>query len=122
LLERFFERRAGKTAEPRVDPDLVELLVRHHYTTHVRELERLLWLALSTSHDGFIAATDEVRAALTLAPGSEPEPDRAAVEAALETSSGNVTRAARLLGLRNRYVLYRLMKRLGMAAKVEAEE
>jgi two-component system nitrogen regulation response regulator GlnG/two-component system response regulator HydG len=122
LLDRFFERRAGRIAEPRIDPDLIELLLRHRYTTHVRELERLLWLALSTSHDDFIAATNEVRAALVPMTGSEPEPDRGAVESALEASAGNVTRAARLLGLRNRYVLYRLMKRLGVVARGDGED
>jgi two-component system nitrogen regulation response regulator GlnG/two-component system response regulator HydG len=40
LVDRFFERRQGQVAEPRVEPELVEWLLRHHYTTHVRELER----------------------------------------------------------------------------------
>ena len=43
--------------------------------------------------------------------------DRAAVEAALEASRGNVTRATRLLGLRNRYVLYRVMRKLGIPSR-----
>ncbi len=115
LLDRFFERRHGLAAEPRVDPDLIELLLRHPFTTHTRELERLLWLALSTSQDDFIAATPELRAELgSVAPEPEVEPDRAAIESALETARGNVTRATRLLGLRNRYVLYRIMRKLGM--------
>ncbi len=114
LLDRFFERRHGQPAEPRIDPDLIELLLRHSFKTHTRELERLLWLALSSSPDDFIAATPELRAELGSAPEPEVEPDRAAIEAALETARGNVTRATRLLGLRNRYVLYRIMRKLGM--------
>ncbi|HEV8246599.1 MAG TPA: sigma 54-interacting transcriptional regulator [Polyangiaceae bacterium] len=118
LLGRFFERRAGEAAEPRIEPDLIELLLRHAFTTHTRELERLLWLALSTSPDDFIAATPEVRAELgSAAPEPELEPDRAAVEVALDTAQGNVTRATRLLGLRNRYVLYRIMRKLGMKTR-----
>ncbi len=118
LLDRFFERRAGHVAEPRIDPDLIELLLRHRYTTHTRELERLLWLALSTSPDDYVAATDELRAELGNAvTESEIEPDRGAIEAALETAKGNVTRATRLLGLRNRYVLYRLMRKLGIPTR-----
>lgn len=113
LMARFFERRGGTYAEPRVDPDLIELLLRHHYTTHARELERLLWLSLSTSPDDFVCATDEVRKELGSA-APEPEVDRAAVEAALATSGGNITRATRLLGLKNRYVLYRLMRKFGI--------
>jgi two-component system nitrogen regulation response regulator GlnG/two-component system response regulator HydG len=92
--------------------------LRHAFTTHTRELERLLWLALSTSPDDFIAATPEVRAELgSAAPEPELEPDRAAVEVALDTAQGNVTRATRLLGLRNRYVLYRIMRKLGMKTR-----
>jgi DNA-binding NtrC family response regulator len=118
LLARFFERRHGAYAEPRIDPDLIELLLRHSYTTHARELERLLWLALSTSRDDFVCATDEVRAELGgAAPEPEVEVDQAAVEAALAASGGNITRATRILGLRNRYVLYRLMRKFGIATR-----
>lgn len=119
LVERFFERRQGQVAEPRVEPELVEWLLRHRYSTHVRELERLLWLAISTSQDDFIAATPEFLR--EVAPGSErdaPEPERGAIEQALESARGNVTKAARLLGLRNRYVLYRLMKKVGLETPV----
>lgn len=115
LVERFFERRQGHVAEPRVEPELVECLLRHHYSTHVRELERLLWLAISTSPDDFIAATPELLR--ELGPGQQreaPEPERQAIEQALASARGNVTKAARLLGLRNRYVLYRLMKKVGL--------
>jgi DNA-binding NtrC family response regulator len=115
LVDRFFERRQGQVAEPRVEPELVEWLLRHHYTTHVRELERLLWIAISTSPDDFIAATPEFLREVAQNPELEvPEPDRAAVEQALTSARGNVTKAARLLGLRNRYVLYRLMKKVGL--------
>lgn len=115
LVERFFERRHGRIAEPRVEPELVEWLLRHRFTTHVRELTRLLWIAISTSPDDFIAATPEfLREVAPDLDLSTPEPDRAAIEQALTSARGNVTRAARLLGLRNRYVLYRLMKKVGL--------
>ena len=115
LLERFFERRQGRLAEPRVEPELVEWLLRHRFTTHVRELERLLWVAISTSQDDFIAATPDFLR--EVAPGLDfeaPEPEREAIESALASAKGNVTKAARLLGLRNRYVLYRMMKKVGL--------
>jgi two-component system nitrogen regulation response regulator GlnG/two-component system response regulator HydG len=118
LLARFFERRGGAYAEPRIDPDLIELFLRHRYTTHARELERLLWLALSTSPDDFVCATAELRAELgSSAPEPEIEVDQSAVEAALAASGGNITRATRLLGLRNRYVLYRLMRKFGIPTR-----
>jgi two-component system nitrogen regulation response regulator GlnG/two-component system response regulator HydG len=115
LVDRFFERRQGHLAEPRVEPELVEWLLRHRYTTHVRELERLLWLAISTSQDDFVAATPEfLREVAADEARVAPEPDRQAIEQALGNARGNVTKAARLLGLRNRYVLYRLMKKVGL--------
>jgi DNA-binding NtrC family response regulator len=115
LVDRFFERRQGHVAEPRVEPELVEWLLRHRYTTHVRELERLLWIAISTSPDDFIAATPEFLREVSANPELEaPEPDRAAIDDALASARGNVTKAARLLGLKNRYVLYRLMKKVGL--------
>jgi two-component system nitrogen regulation response regulator GlnG/two-component system response regulator HydG len=118
LQDRFFERRGGAYAEPRVDPDLIELFLRHRYTTHTRELERLLWLALSTSPDDFVGATPELREELGgAAPEPEIEVDQSAVEAALAASGGNITRATRLLGLRNRYVLYRLMRKFGIPTR-----
>jgi DNA-binding NtrC family response regulator len=120
LVDRFFEMRHGAVAEPRVEPELVEWLMRHRYTTHVRELERLLWLAISTSPDDFIAATPEFLREVTQDPGLvAPEPDREAIEQALANARGNVTRAARLLGLRNRYVLYRLMKKVGLESAAD---
>jgi transcriptional regulator with GAF, ATPase, and Fis domain len=42
--------------------------------------------------------------------------DRNAIEAALLEARGSVTEAARRLGLKNRFALYRLMKRNGIAA------
>jgi transcriptional regulator of acetoin/glycerol metabolism len=120
LVDRFFERRQGHVAEPRVEPELVEWLLRHRYTTHVRELARLLWVAISTSPDDFIAATPEFLREVAANPELlVPEPDRAAIENALTSARGNVTKAARVLGLRNRYVLYRLMKKVGLESPAD---
>jgi transcriptional regulator of acetoin/glycerol metabolism len=38
------------------------------------------------------------------------------VEQALSAARGNVTRAARLLRLKNRYVLYRILRKLDISA------
>jgi transcriptional regulator of acetoin/glycerol metabolism len=68
--------------------------------------------------DDFVAATPELRAELgSPETESEIEPDRGAIEAALQTARGNITRATRLLGLRNRYVLYRLMRKQGIPTR-----
>ena len=42
------------------------------------------------------------------------EPTRAEVEASLARHEGNVTAASRDLGVKNRFALYRIMRRLGM--------
>lgn len=113
LAARFFE----PTGRPRLHPDLVDALVRHRYTHHVRELLRLLWLAIATSPGDFIALTPEVRASVSLdaPPSNAPTPDRAAIEAALAAAGGRTSVAAEALGLSSRFALYRLMKRYGIA-------
>jgi DNA-binding NtrC family response regulator len=137
VATRFFERRGELLAEPRVDPRLVDALLRHRYTHHLRELERLIWLALSTSTGAFVALTPQLYTELKLdasedeteGPGPSPaEPaaeqgtgseasqlGRVEIEAALAAAHGSVTAAARQLGLKNRFVLYRLIKRHGIA-------
>lgn len=49
---RLFERRSGALAESRIAPQLIDALLRHQYSLHLRELTRLMWVALSTSPDG----------------------------------------------------------------------
>lgn len=143
LTDRFFERRGDRLAEPRIAPALVEALLRHAYTHHLRELQRLMWIALKSSPESFLALTPEVRAALRpevtdprtdpragprIEPGKSnpPQPSdsgppigRAEIEAALVEAQGSVTSAARSLGLKNRFALYRLMKRHGIAGPDE---
>jgi two-component system nitrogen regulation response regulator GlnG/two-component system response regulator HydG len=143
LAERFFETPAGGGRRmPRLDPNLVEALVRHAYTTHTRELRSLLWCALTESTGDRLEITAgvarglgresaEPRARLAPMPtiaiepsssaGTEPprplyeSATREQIEAALAKHQGNVANAAVELGFKNRYVLYRLMKKLDIA-------
>ncbi|MFT4704533.1 MAG: DNA-binding NtrC family response regulator [Bradymonadia bacterium] len=124
LHARFFEPcEDGGVGEPRVAPDLVERLIRHNYSTHVRELEQLLWKAILSSHEGFLLLTPDVLDALSSCeqePVTEPtEVSGDAIRSALGRHEGNITRAARELGLKNRYVLYRLMKKHGIDEDTE---
>ncbi|MCC6555549.1 MAG: sigma-54-dependent Fis family transcriptional regulator [Polyangiaceae bacterium] len=126
LAARYFEQRAGGVAEARVDGHLVEALLQHRFSLHTRELERLMWVALGTSPGDVLTLTPELRAAMKIdetaperasAPSTDPRTvGRAEIEAALAAVGGSITEAARELGLKNRFVLYRLMKRLGMVA------
>ncbi len=142
LTERFFERRDDRLAEPRIAPALIEALLRHPYTHHLRELERHMWIALGSSPDNFLTLTPDLCAVLRPEPGdarteprtgpktdpgrsNSPNPSdsgslgRPEIEAALVEAQGSVTTAARILGLKNRFALYRLMKRHGIAGPDE---
>jgi DNA-binding NtrC family response regulator len=123
-------RRFLPSAGPRLEASLVEHLLSHRFVTHIRELNALLWRAMSTSTGDAIAWNDaspsrepppsssdgasEPSAAAS--PPEAPEPSAEEVRASLEQHQGNVTRAAQALGLSSRYVLYRLMKRYGIGS------
>ena len=64
LADRFFERRRGERAEPKIAPDFVIRLLRHSFTPHVRELDRILWLAIGSAEDDYIGVTEAVDAEL----------------------------------------------------------
>src|SRR5690606_2257163 len=120
VLEPFME--AGDRSEARMAPELVDALVRHRYTHHTRELQRLLQLSIATSTDGYLALTDEVAAELDGVPledepatfGRAAPPTGDVVASALTASAGHVTQAAEHLG-RRRHALRRLMKRYRLA-------
>jgi DNA-binding NtrC family response regulator len=110
--------RFAQDGEPRLAPDLLASLLKHDYTLHVRELESLLWLALSSSPGDFIALTPEVKAELkgTTAPPPEDftapeELTREQIQESLDRHGGSQEKAWRELGLSSRHVLYRLIKK-----------
>jgi DNA-binding NtrC family response regulator len=116
LVARLFDENDGAPPEPRIEPELIDALLRHAFTHHLRELERLLLLAVTTTRKPFVALTPEVLAELRLLTSeAEGEPTTEAIRAAIEACQGNISQAARRLGLKNRYLLYRLMKKLGMS-------
>jgi two-component system nitrogen regulation response regulator GlnG/two-component system response regulator HydG len=118
LAERFFEVRAGRIAEPRLEPIFVVRLLRHPFTHHVRELERLVWLALSSAQADYIGVTEAVDAELRDATeaGADPtEIDRERLIAAIAQHGRKPTHLAKQLGLKNRYVLLRLLKKHGLS-------
>jgi DNA-binding NtrC family response regulator len=66
-----------------------------------------------------LLAQDDVREQLSVGedecPSSEIMPSEEHVRHALEASGGNRAEAAKMLGLKSRYALYRLMKKQGIA-------
>lgn len=125
IRQRFFEGRAHGL-EPRIHPDLIETLMRHRFTLHVRELEQLLWKALRESPKNFVALSRSVRQ-LCNSPFAERSRVAAAVAAkelgakdvlvVLEQHGGNVAKAAEALGVKSRYAMYRLMRKHGIAVE-----
>jgi two-component system nitrogen regulation response regulator GlnG/two-component system response regulator HydG len=135
LANTFFSPGADGRRWARIDPELIDRLVRHDFTTHTRELNQFLWQALGESHGNYVAFTDGTRESLARvqrattnppalqAVNAEPQEEKVwskeEIELCLSRSGGSVTKAARELGLANRFVLYRLMKKLGVSSDSE---
>ncbi len=114
---RFFVSDDEELGYPRIDPDLVEALLRHELTHHVRELDTLLWQAIGASKGRYVAFGEGVKAAIKIAAvEAEPLADLSedVIRKSLERHDGKVARAYRELGLKSRYALYRLMKKYGI--------
>lgn len=126
LLVRHLMRRIGATSpelqarlfagdEPRVVAGLIATLVRHAFTSHVRELHGLLWRAIAASHADHLEDPSDLQR--SAAP--EPEPPvaltRDHVVATLAACGGVREQAWRALGLRNRDQLKRLLKKFAIS-------
>jgi two-component system nitrogen regulation response regulator GlnG/two-component system response regulator HydG len=125
IAARFFERRKGVIAEPRLAPDLVIRLLHHPFTHHVRELERLVWLALGTADGDYIGLTPAVERELAESAESDTdagELDRDIIAKALAEHDRSPTKTAKALGLKNRYVLLRLLKKHGLSVNADGDQ
>ncbi len=113
---RFFEGWDGAVGEPRFSPALIRALTQHMYSTHVRELDGLLWSSLSTSTGGTLELTPAVETAIQLEGVKAPQDvSEAEVRAALERAGNVKEKAYRELGLTSRHALRRLMTKWGIA-------
>ena len=131
MLLRELARRAGRSSpdmaaryfdegdvsnDPRLAVELVEALTRHHYEEHARELNTLLWEALTKSASDTVALpnalADRLEAARNIKPSAHQDKDLAL---ALASHGGNITRTAEALGM-SRHALRRLLKKRGLAA------
>jgi two-component system nitrogen regulation response regulator GlnG/two-component system response regulator HydG len=115
VARRYLAEGGAANGQPRFSGALVHALVVHQYSTHVRELERLLWLSVTSSPGGVLDATADVRAALRPR-GASRNPDEVSfdeVRAALDLHGGVRERAWRELGLSSRHALTRLLRKLG---------
>lgn len=112
--------RFGK--DPVMSSELSRALVQHVYTTQVRELDALLWRALSESRGTVIDLPPTLASQLVpftsrdAPPSREPrEVSAEAIRAALAKHAGVRERVWRELDLPSRHALHRLMKKYGIA-------
>ncbi|HVU01237.1 MAG TPA: sigma 54-interacting transcriptional regulator [Polyangiaceae bacterium] len=116
IASRFFERRRGVLAEAKIAPSFVVRLLRHRFSHHVRELDRLTWLAIGSAEDDYIGVTEAVDAELDDADsGGHAEITKDALEKAIAELGHRPTQLTKALGLKNRYVLHRLLKKHGLS-------
>jgi transcriptional regulator with PAS, ATPase and Fis domain len=124
LLVEHFLAKYGAAGRRRVSPEALALLVAYDWPGNVRELESVIERALLLGEGDVIVPADlpaPVRARLGStgsAPSIEIPDDGIDLDAleeslllkALEKAGGNVSRAARLLGLSRRTMQYRMAK------------
>ncbi len=138
LVAHFIERhRKTDTLAESISDEALAVLRRHAWPGNVRELENLVQFALVTAESETIGVGDLPRTVTQAAPGSRrglragaavsPAPamagpdaiipmeelERRAIVAALEATEGNVSLAARRLGL-GRTTMYRKMTAFGL--------
>lgn len=110
LAEHFFDERGW----PRLEPELVDALVRHPYTHHVRELERLLWRAIDASRGSSLERPEVLDVAPTPVEVDPADLSPEQIDAALTAHDGVLQDTWQALGLRNRFQLIRLLKKHGL--------
>jgi DNA-binding NtrC family response regulator len=117
LAEHFLAGAASLSEDARTT------LLAHTWPGNVRELKNAIQRASLLCRDGVIQSSDLGLIARAHAPRAqaETEPDRAAIEAALERSHGVISQAAAELGL-SRQALYRRMEKYGISAGTKPED
>ena len=96
-----------------LSPAAEAALGRYPWPGNVRELRNVIRRACLLAESAEIGEAALNLPAIEREPAEAPQPDRAAVESALARNEGNISRAARELGL-SRQALYRRMEKLGL--------
>ena len=125
LAMRFKATTPAGVTHARVDSKLIESLLHRDYAGNVRELEAVLWKAMSASDGDFVAYVDSTLADENRKGTTEQSdgvsgrarnrtPSEDEIREALAKATGNVAQAAKELGLSSRYALYRRLVKLGI--------
>ncbi|HYA49938.1 MAG TPA: sigma 54-interacting transcriptional regulator, partial [Streptosporangiaceae bacterium] len=119
LVDHFLEQlraETGKAVEG-VTRDALGALMARPWPGNVRELRNLLERGIVLARGPYITAADLELLAAPSAPGEEPvslrEAERRHIETVLARCGGNVTRAARALGI-DRVTLHRKIEKYGI--------
>jgi len=126
LLASYFAQRAARRGSRKlvgISPEARRLLVRYDWPGNVRELQNAIERALLLG-DGELVRPEDLPEALVEGGAGEASPPsryheavaaakRRLIQGAVAEAHGNVSEAARLLGLHPNY-LHRLMKNLGL--------
>lgn len=118
VMRRFVDQ---ETTQPRLSPGLVRALVQHRWTTHVRELDRVLQYCADRSPGEFLelvpgCGLDAVRPApKRISANGTLTPDL--LRATLDKHGWVREKVWRELGLTSRHQLARLMKKHGIERK-----
>ena len=135
LVERFNRQSAQRHAVPekRFGAQVMELLNAYHWPGNVRELRNVIESLVLTCCETEVAVADLPEEILRAAPreaanaATEPLVQQAAslddlehraIKQALEAARGNLTQAARALGI-SRSTLYRKVERYGLDASIK---
>ena len=127
LLADLFAKRFGADlgwTAPKVSPESFEALRAYRWPGNIRELRNTIEHAMLITDDGVIGAEHLRQTLNSVTRGQAPAPpvpaggvkaavaqvERAAIEAALLAESGNRTRAARVLNVSLRSLLYKMGK------------
>lgn len=113
LQTRFF----SAEGVPRLSEGFARRLVRHSYGANVRELRQLLWRAIGTSAGSELVWPDAHEEPTVASAGGDPSDalNREQVRSALDLNNGSIEKTWRALGLANRHVLNRLLRKHGLS-------
>ncbi|WP_020648075.1 sigma-54-dependent Fis family transcriptional regulator [Solimonas variicoloris] len=118
LIEQLLAEEAAPQAPPRLDAAARAALLRHAWPGNIRELRQALRLGVALAEDGVIGV-DQLPAEIVAAapsPAAAGLLERAEAEAvrgAMQRHAGNVSAAARSLGVA-RATLYRKLRQFGL--------
>jgi len=113
---RFVQTDENGRRDPRVDPRVIDHVIRSPLAGNVRELQRLVVEAIMWTEPGEVITRPPHWGSALVPEGAEGAefPTAEQIERTLLQESGSVTRAAAQLGLRDQRELERVMRRIGM--------